>query len=462
MTLYRANKILITFFAIFAPSAVAAEENCAVGFEKLRYDDETGCFRNEQGLTGLDALKDIELAPDVVLSIGGELRERYEYTRNPVFGGDPQDENGVWLQRFTLHGDLQIGEHVRLFGQLFSAIEEGRAGGASPADRNDLTVQNAFVDFRGPIAGGEANLRLGRQELQFGSGRFVDVREGPNVRRTFDAVRPSIEIGDWRIDGLWARPRITEPGVFDDRQNDDQDLWSLYAVKNDAFIPGGTLDLYYLGFRNDNALFAQGVADEERHTLGIRHAGTAGPWDWNWEAAYQFGSFGDGDISAWTLATDTGYTFEQAPWSPRIALSTNIASGDSDPDDNDLGTFNAIFPRGNYFSEAAVLGPRNFYNLHAFLTVKPTDRLRLQTDYNLFWRLQKEDGVYGPAGNLFVPGGGDDRFVASALSFTAEYALTERIALTGIYTRVFAGDVIEATSNSDDIDFIELTFSFHF
>ena len=31
-------------------------------------------------------------------------------------------------------------------------------------------------------------LRLGRQEFEFGSGRFVDVREGPNVRQAFDGA----------------------------------------------------------------------------------------------------------------------------------------------------------------------------------------------------------------------------------------------------------------------------------
>lgn len=62
---------------------------------------------------------------------------------------------------------------------------------------------------------------------------------------------------------------------------------------------------------------------------------------------------------SWTLASQTGFTFASLPWQPRIALSTNIASGDTDPDDADLGTFNPLYPRGNYFSEDAVLGPRN-------------------------------------------------------------------------------------------------------
>jgi hypothetical protein len=35
----------------------------------------------------------------------------------------------------------------------------------------------------------------------------VDAREGPNVRRTFDAARVIFELPDWRIDGVAGRPR---------------------------------------------------------------------------------------------------------------------------------------------------------------------------------------------------------------------------------------------------------------
>jgi len=162
------------------------------------------------------------------------------------------------------------------------------------------------------------------------------------------------------------------------------------------------------------------------------------------------------------VATVTGYTFTAMPWRPRIALSANIASGDDNADNADLGTFNPLFPRGNYFSEAAVLGPRNFHNVHGFLTVHPLERLAFTADYNLFWRLETEDGVYSPSGQVIVPAGGEDRFVGSALSLTAEYALTERINLTAIYTHFFTGDVIEAAGPSDDIDFVELTARFRF
>src|SRR3546814_17711340 len=83
---------------------------------------------------------------EIYLSLGGEIRQRYEYTHYPAFGEDPQDQAGVWLQRHVLHGDLQLGPHVRVFGELFSALEAGRKNGPSPVDENELEVQNAFID----------------------------------------------------------------------------------------------------------------------------------------------------------------------------------------------------------------------------------------------------------------------------------------------------------------------------
>ncbi|CAM5181430.1 alginate export family protein [Alishewanella longhuensis] len=90
----------------------------------------------------------------------------------------------------------------------------------------------------------------------------------------------------------------------------------------------------------------------------------------NWEFALQFGRFNEQDIRAWTIASDTSYALKRYPLSG-IGVSANIASGDKDPNDNKLGTFNPLLPRGNYFSELAILGPRNFYNIQPYLTFQP-------------------------------------------------------------------------------------------
>jgi hypothetical protein len=402
----------------------------------------------------------------VWLSLGGEVRERYEYTHNPLWGEDPQDKHGVFLQRYVLHGDLHLGPHLRLFGQLYSALEDGRAGPPSPSEENRLDLQQGFLDLSTPLGvGAAATLRVGRQELRYGSARLVDVREGPNVRRKFDGGRVRIEAGKWQVDGIAVRPSLIEPGVFDDRLDDAQALWGAYAVRRSpSWLPFGlALDLYYLGYQDEAARFDQGTAQETRHTVGLRLWGERSGWDWNWELMYQFGRFGRGDIRAWSVASATGYTARHAPWSPRLGLSANIASGDRNPADRDLQTFNPLFPRGNYFSELALLGPRNFFNLHPALTVHPTARLSLAADVDFFWRLEPADGIYSPSGRLLRSGrGSETRYVSTEVSLNVTWQIDPHMSLTGIYAHSVPGAFVKQTGPAKDIDFLEITLTAQF
>src|SRR5580765_2035101 len=120
-------------------------------------------------------------------------------------------------------------------------------------------------------------------------------------------------------------------------------FWGLYAVTPFPLLPGGKADFYYLGLERDAAQFDQGTAREARHSVGTRLWGQHAGWDWNFEFVYQFGEFGDGAISAWTAASDTGFTFTNAAWSPRLGLKADVTSGDRNSNDRDLQTFNPLF-----------------------------------------------------------------------------------------------------------------------
>jgi len=458
-----------TFFLCFilaAPVAMALED-CLPAFQKLRFNEDYSCFNNIGSYSGFfDSIKYMQLnkSSSIYLTIAGEARQRYAYTNNPSFGAGEQDENGVWLQRYVVSSDLRMGTYFRLFGQLYSAVESGQKGGPGPVDQNQLEIQNGFFEFNFTLVKPTRMLlRVGRQEQQFGSGRLVDVREGPNVRRTFDAVSLIFEGRNWRMDAIVARPRLVRSGVFDDKANGDQALWGVYASSGQNILPFGQVDMYYLGFRSNESTFEQGTAREVRHSLGTRLWGTAGRWDFNWEALYQFGTFGDKDISAWTVASETGYVWSDIRLRPRLALSANIASGDGDPSDDRLGTFNPLFPRGNYFSQAAVLGPRNFFNLHPYASVSPTATWKLTTDMNFFWRLQNEDGVYSPSGQLIrSSGGSDERFVGTAISLTSDWAISRNFTFTAIYSHFFPGIFIKETGAAANIDYFATTFRFRF
>ena len=81
-------------------------------YKQRRYDEDYGYLRDSTKETDLfDAIKFVPRGTegDRYLSLGGEIRQRYEYFHNPVWGQEEKDPNGYWMQRYMLHADLHLG-----------------------------------------------------------------------------------------------------------------------------------------------------------------------------------------------------------------------------------------------------------------------------------------------------------------------------------------------------------------
>ena len=127
----------------------------------------------------------------------------------------------------------------------------------------------------------------------------------------------------------------------------------------------------------------------------------------------QFGTFGSGNIRAWTIATETGYRFPTVPLKPRFSMKADISSGDH-PSSNTLGTFNPLFPKGNYFGVLATTGPGpiNFIDVHPHVELALPHDVSLSADWIVQWRQSLEDGVYAVPGFLIrAADGSQARFV---------------------------------------------------
>ena len=353
--------MLYVFSAVPAHAAAASPPQ-PPPLSTLRYIEDYAYLRNPAADTGAwwEPFKYLPLTQsgEVYLTTGLEMRVRYESYTNNLWGGAPApDDSYVWLRAMPL-ADLHLGSHVRVFGQFITAFAEGMQGGPSPVDEDRFDVLQGFADLQFPLrTNGTVTLRGGRELLAYGSERLIGLRYGPNVLRAFDGLRAFFTADPWQIDAFYAHPVRTDVGVFDDTMEGHRALWSLYMTRTLPVGQNTGMDLYYIGYENDRATFNQGTGKERRHTLGARFFGQADAWEWNWEAFYQFGDFAGGSISAWSVASDTGYTVKALPFTPRLGLKANIISGDDNPHDASLQTFNALFPKGKYFGESRRWAP---------------------------------------------------------------------------------------------------------
>jgi hypothetical protein len=223
------------------PAGALAYEPCPAErpwFSLLRYEESYESLENPRCRTAFwDPVKYIPLGSRSgwYFSLGGEFRERYEFFHNEDAGSQPADRHGnnsFARHRYLLHGDVHVGPSFRAFVQVLAGLETGRMGGPRPEiDEDAFDLHQAFADVVLPLgADGSLTSRLGRQELRYGSGRLVDVRDA-HLPRSFDATRLVLRAGGWSADGFWSKPVRNRTGVFDDDTAPQRSLWGVYAVK---------------------------------------------------------------------------------------------------------------------------------------------------------------------------------------------------------------------------------------
>ena len=434
----------------------------------LRYDEDYSYLRDASLRIGAwwERFKYLPLneSGEIYLTLGAEARLRYEWIKNNNWGEEPAPDDGyIWYRALPL-ADLHLGRHFRLFGQLVVAYADGKEPSVTPVDETGVDWLQGFLDVTVPVVPDASfTFRVGRQMLLYGSERLIGTRYGPNVPRSFDGFKGLARAGEWKVDAFYVRPVAVGLKSFDDETGYRQSLWAVYANRTLPLGEGSGVDGYYIGYQNKDAAFNQGPGDERRHTLGARLFGSASGWDWNLEAMYQFGDFAEGRISAWSVASDTGYTFANAPLRPRVGLKANIISGDNDPNDRDLQTFNPLFPKGKYFGELSLLGPYNLINLHPSIGVALGAGWALSVGSVFYWRQSTGDGIYDNGGNLIRGDlGSKARYIGTQVEVVLEYEYSRNLGFLVSYSQFRAGRYIKDTGPSKTVHFVGTELEFRF
>lgn len=392
-------------------------------------------------LTGTRAFAGLDV------SVGGELRVEYNRYFNQEWGTIPDDKDGFVLTRAMVHSDFWLTSKDRFLLDLMSATVAGNENRPDPPDRDDFDVHQIFYEHDFTFL----KARAGRQELSYGSGKFISLREGKNARSSFDGLLSSKNIGGWATDLFYVRPTLNRPDFLDDKPDSAVDLWGVFATRKES---ESIVDLYYFGIHREEATYDAGTAEETRHTIGSRFVYQNNSYDAEVEVAVQSGTFGDKNIEAWTVASAVGVKPNWKSLS-RISLTAAIASGDRNRNDGRLETFYAMYPKGAFFGQIAQNGPSNFITIRPSANFAFTDRFSATLDYYLFWRESEDDGVYGIPGNLLRSGlNNRERFLGSQPGVEATYALSEHTSFAVFYAHFFAGSFFDVSLPGKDIDFL--------
>jgi hypothetical protein len=434
-------------------------------YTMLRFNEDYHCLANPENRTDpLDVLKYIPLNPDdsySYLSLGGEIRERYEHYQDIGFGthGSPERDDYL-LQRITLDADFHLNANVRFFVQGISGLQFGGTGSTAPVNQDPVDLQQAFGDLKladSPDSPNYLIIRGGRFEMSYGSGRLVATRAAPNIPFKFDGLQLIDSIDGAKIYAFITKPAREQKYEFDD-EYPDQLFWGVYGTTPTLVQSLGLkADLYYLGYKNDQAIYAAGSGDEERHTFGTRLFGKTHGFDYDIEPIFQTGRFADQDIFAWTVGSSVGYRFENVTAKPRLGVNFDVVSGDTH--DGLFGTFNPLYFKAGYFDDASVIRPSNIIDIHPTIEFLPLNNLLVVFGSDVLWRYSTSDGVYGPAGNIEIPSGGSSRYIATTAEFSTQWQVNRHLTWIASYAHLFTSDTVHELGGKD-VDFFGTWLTF--
>lgn len=429
------------------------------------------------------------------VTISGDLRVRPELRVNPNFGlnvntagsklstgrapngGDTADQFVQQWMRLGLN--YAISPDVDTFVQIQYGKNWGAnsyPGAANPANdpnsiftnssspnsTSSLGIRQAYMLIRNLGVNG-LNLKAGRQLIQMGNQRLFGAFDWNNVGFSFDGVTLQYSKNAYEVWGGWVRLADAEAftngagsgavsGGGAGSKNADlvftrlvfkpmpsmsvEPLWVF--LNNQQASTGGT---------NSAAITAPHANDQHRHTLGGRVAFRQGMFDGTAEGYWQIGSMGLGlssnrlHINAQAFAAEGGITLHDVPWTPRVGLEFNYASGDGNKAncnaDTGAGcggtanTFENLYPTNHILmGYADRMAWRNMVGYGASLQMKPSLAQHLDFRFWIFRKANNSDCWYTANQGCFSA-----PTAATAANIATSNSLYKEI--DGVYTLFF-------------------------
>lgn len=418
-----------------------------------------------------DSMKHVGLGGDWHFTFGGSFRLRLEADDNRTLiapGGPTPDDDELARLRIFLHGDLSRGDVFRWFWEVRYSDTLSGDRSVPAIFRDDPDVQNFFVEFTAASQTDHpVTFRIGRQELLFGAQRLVSPLDWSSTRRTFDGISITFETPRTKTVAFGTHPVMHE--IHDiDSPNEDVVFSGVHATFRPAqrhridgyvYIKHDSRDTY------KSELDPTDLGDMTSRTWGVRYVYDPGNWWLDTEWAYQEGQVSSDDIEAFMGSLTAGYRWRNCSWKPALSVGLDVATGDGDPMDGDVETFDQLFPLGHaFFGHIDLVGRRNIQAARLQLDLKPRPNVKWSTSIHRFELDETADSLYNAGGAAIrtdLLGTARDT-VATELDTMVKWSFATHHSVAAEFVKWWSDDFITDTGDGRDAWFAWVAYSFTF
>lgn len=328
------------------------------------------------------------------LHFGGEIRlmaqlfNNYNFTQKNQ--GYPDQEFTRMYHRIFLYTDWNYRGKLRLFGQILSTDKWIKNTPLlNDIEKNDLSFHQLFAEWK---VDSNSLLRLGKQELYFDSERMLGVRELPNNRRTNLGLNYFYFLPQKKVINLfYFRPIQQNFYALDDEVT--RDYVAGINLNNPKFKPFTSYNLLLTFSNQENIELLNGGGNDKRVSLDFHLKGKKNRLDYSLETVYQFGKLGTMPVSAAMALADFSIDLN-SKW--KFHYEFHWASGDRNPKDNRINTFNTLYSRP-FFGQSLPFNIANIFSNGIGFMVNMSNRQQLNFTYHHLQIIHLKDAIYSPS-----------------------------------------------------------------
>ena len=337
----------------------------------------------------------------------GEIIGRYDYMDNYDFNNNTNDKKDTFYARTRLGLDFGF-KHIGGRFQIRDFRQSGDSLRNFP-DKSNTKIREAYIDLISiPLE--NMDITIGRQEIAKGEERILGSNDWHWIGYTHDAISIAVKPTPYqKWNALFIK--VGESSAADGKTIDNRayvsGLYTSFFLKSFE-----KLELYYFYQDYDSStlpnLLPQIVSsgsygkDYKVHTFGLlTKLNITEKLFFGFEGNLQSGDFGTKNLESFLLHTKLGVETGVQEINS-VILSYDIYSGDKDPNDNTINTYQPLFP--SYYEHTGLIGwfgMKNLTDLRLNINGTIFSSLTWKIDGHFFTVHRLEDGVYLPNNTLY-------------------------------------------------------------